>query len=92
MRALITSNPSKDKTKWCKYTSEAGYTRNISNHQAIELSSYEAIFGIKPHCETLRNPAKTREDLLEAQQRQQIQNNQQKYSAKVINQSLKQKK
>ena len=32
------------------------------------MSPYEAVFRIKPHRKVPRNPAKTHEDLLEAQQ------------------------
>ena len=60
MRALIISNPSKDKTKWCKYTS-------IIYQRAIKMSPDEAIFEKKLYRKVLRNPATTHEDLLEAQ-------------------------
>ena len=47
------STGDKNINKWCQYTREASYTRNISYHRAIKVSPYEAVYGIKPHREKL---------------------------------------
>ena len=52
MRAIIVSQ-TRGTARWCEYTMEAAYTRNISYHRAIKQSPYEAVFGIKPHREKL---------------------------------------
>lgn len=61
MRSLIVSTADKNINKWCQYTREASYTRNISYHRAIKLSPYEAVYGIKPHREKLNEQTKERE-------------------------------
>ena len=53
MRSLIVSTADKNIKKWCQYTREASYARNISNHQAIKVFPYEAVYGIRPHSEKL---------------------------------------
>ena len=55
MRTLILSESSKEMRSWCKYTTEAAYVRNISNHRVTKMSPYEAVFGFKPHCEKLEH-------------------------------------
>lgn len=58
MRSLIVSTADKNIKKWCQYTREASYTRNISYHRAIKVSPYEAVYGIKPHREKLNEQSK----------------------------------
>ena len=53
MRSLIISTADKNIKKWCNYTREASYRRNISYHQAIKLTPYQAVYGIKPHREKI---------------------------------------
>ena len=61
MRSLIIGTADKNIHKWCQYTREASYTRNISYHRAIKLSPYEAVYGIKPHREKTANKEVTEE-------------------------------
>ena len=58
MRSLIVSTADKNINKWCQYTREASYTRNISYHRAIKVPPYEAVYGIKPHREKLNEQSK----------------------------------
>ena len=58
MRSLIVSTADKNIKKWCQYTREASYTRNISYHRAIKVSPYEAVYGIKHHREKLNEQSK----------------------------------
>ena len=53
MRSLIVSTADKNIKKWCQYTREASYARNISNYQAIKVFLYEAVYGIRPHSKKL---------------------------------------
>ena len=57
MRSLIISTAEKNIQKWCHYTKEVSYTRNISYHRAIKLTPYEAVYGIKPHREIMNSNA-----------------------------------
>ena len=54
MRAIIVEIAEKNIQRWCEYTNQAAYTRNISYHHAIKVSPNEAVFGIKPHREILQ--------------------------------------
>ena len=58
MRSLTVSTADKNIKKWCQYTREASYSRNISYHRTIEVSPYEAVYGIKPHREKLHEQSK----------------------------------
>lgn len=64
MRAIIISS-SKDVRKWCSYSKEAAYTRNISYHRAIKMSPYEAVFHMKPHRETVVIQEAEKDDISE---------------------------
>ena len=53
MHTLIVSTAEKD-SNWCRKLGEISYTRNISYHTAIQTTPYEAVYGMKPHREVLR--------------------------------------
>ena len=102
MRSLIISTAEKHIQKWCHYTKEASYARNISYHRAIKLTPYEAVYGIKPHREIINSNAKenTQNDSQEENdqevsgkdeeppnKRQKIIENQTKYNTDMVNQT-----
>ena len=51
MRALILSTSSQNLKKWRQKAQEPAYTGNISYHRAINMTPYEAVYGIKSHRE-----------------------------------------
>ena len=102
MRSLIISMADKEIQKWCQYTREASYTRNISYHRAIKLSPYEAVYGIKPHREMMTSNTEestqnqseeendqeaTENDEESPRKGQKIVENQTKYNTDMINQT-----
>ena len=102
MRSLIISTAEKNIQKWCHYTKEASYARNISYHRAIKLTPYEAVYGIKPHREIINSNAEenTQNDSQEENdqevsgkdeeppnKRQKIIENQTKYNTDMVNQT-----
>ena len=104
MRTLILSESSKAMQSLCEYTSEAAYVKNISHHRAMKMSPYEAVFGFKPHREKLEHTTDTEVNVQEAadetsehevdleerwRKRRKIEQNQQKYNEKMVEQTHK---
>ena len=103
MRAIILEIAEKNIQRWCEYTNQAAYTRNIYYRTIIEVSSYEAVFGIKPHREILRaskrqaqnendegtdqSTAEHAGDMEPQQKRKKIKENQRKYNNDLIQQT-----
>ena len=68
--------------KWCEKASEAANTRNISYHQAIKMTPYEAVYGFKSHRECEHHEE-------QSTKRQKITENQEKYNNEMVTQSKK---
>ena len=101
MTAIIISSTNKKVKRWCSYTKEAAYTRNISYHRAVKMSPYEAVFHVKPHREIvdietekdddndLESAESDDEEIEMPNKRQKIIENQTKYNTSMIEQTKK---
>jgi hypothetical protein len=102
MRAIMISSTNKKVKRWCSYTREAAYTRNISYHRAIKMCPYEAVFHVKPHREIvdtetekddddddLESAELDDEEIEMPNKRHKIIENQRKYNTSMIEQTKK---
>ncbi|XP_022791289.1 uncharacterized protein LOC111330654 [Stylophora pistillata] len=83
MRSLIMSTCGLQISKWCKYTMQVSYNRNITYHRTINMTPYEAVFHMRAKRELLDH------DLQEdpgKQKRRKIREAQESYNTKMIKQ------